>query len=108
MPKRRSDTGKSRKLDVDIIEQIKYLKQEYPRLPATLIYQKLINNGTITKLDVSLSTINRYINQLNLERKYSTNKDMRRYERAHINEVWCGDSSVGAYLKVDGKKKEFI
>ena len=24
---------------------------------------------------------------------------MRRYERAHVNEVWCGDSSVGPYLK---------
>ncbi len=23
----------------------------------------------------------------------------------HINEVWCGDSSVGPYLKVDGKKQ---
>lgn len=30
---------------------------------------------------------------------------MRRYERAHINEVWCGDSSVGPYLKIDDKKK---
>ena len=30
---------------------------------------------------------------------------MRRYERPHINEVWCGDSSVGPYLKTeDGKK----
>ena len=30
---------------------------------------------------------------------------MRRYERAHINEVWCGDTSFGPYLKIDGKKK---
>ncbi|WP_249536725.1 DDE-type integrase/transposase/recombinase [Serpentinicella alkaliphila] len=30
---------------------------------------------------------------------------MRRYERAHINEVWCGDSSVGPYIKIDGTKK---
>lgn len=30
---------------------------------------------------------------------------MRRYERAHINEVWYGDTSFGPYLKVDGKKK---
>ena len=30
---------------------------------------------------------------------------MRRYERAHVNEVWCGDSSVGPYLKTkDGRK----
>ncbi|MDZ5723406.1 DDE-type integrase/transposase/recombinase [Acetobacterium sp. K1/6] len=35
---------------------------------------------------------------------------MRRYERPHINEVWCRDSSVGSYLKTpDGKKhKVFI
>ncbi|MDR3063660.1 MAG: DDE-type integrase/transposase/recombinase [Methanobrevibacter sp.] len=30
---------------------------------------------------------------------------MHRYEREHINEVWCGDSSVGSYLKIDGNKK---
>lgn len=30
---------------------------------------------------------------------------MRRYERPHINEVWCGDSSVGPHLTdADGKK----
>ena len=35
----------------------------------------------------------------------TNNKDMRRYERPHVNEVWCGDSSVGPYLKTqDGKK----
>ena len=29
----------------------------------------------------------------------------KRQERAHVNEVWCGDSSVGPYLKTeDGKK----
>ena len=95
MPVKRCDTGRTRKLDSDITEQIKYLKHEYPRIPATLIYQKLINNGTIVKGDISLSTINRYVNRLKLETKYSNNKDMKRYERAHINEVWCGDSSIG-------------
>ncbi len=29
------------------------------------------------------------------ELRPTPNKDMRRYERPHINEVWCGDSSVG-------------
>lgn len=30
---------------------------------------------------------------------------MRRYERPHINEVWCGDSSVGPkFIDTDGKK----
>lgn len=30
---------------------------------------------------------------------------MKRYEREHINEVWCGDSSVGPYIKVEGNKR---
>ncbi len=106
LPKRRQDTGLSRKLDEDMIEQIQFLKQTYPRLPATLIFQNLIDKGTIRKGDISLSTVNRYINHLNLETGSTTNKDMRRYERAHINEVWYGDSSVGPYLKIDGKKKK--
>lgn len=33
---------------------------------------------------------------------------MRRYERPHINEVWCGDSSVGPSLKTDDGKKHRI
>lgn len=103
-PQRRSDLYQHRKLDEDMKAQIKYLKQEYPRLPATLIHQRLIDNGTIRKEDISLSTINRYVNTLKKGNVQTKNKDMRRYERRHINEVWCGDSSVGPYMKVDGKK----
>lgn len=106
MPVKRWDTGRQRKLDNDIRAQIKYLKQEYPRIPATLIHQKLMDNGTIEKGDVSLSTVTRYVNQLNTEMKYTPNKDMRRYERAHINEVWCGDSCAGPSLFKGGRKKE--
>lgn len=105
LPQRRSDTGRSRKIDDDIESQIRYLKKEYPRIPATLIHQKLVDNGTITKGDISLSTINRFVNQVNIEEKHTNNKEMRRYERAHINEVWYGDTCYGPYLKIDGKKK---
>ena len=105
IPRRRTDTGKPRKIDIDIMEQIKFLKKEYPRIPATLIHQKLIDNGTINKGDISLSTVNRFVNIIKTEEKITHNKDMKRYEREHINEVWCGDSSVGPYLTIDGKKK---
>jgi len=105
IPQRRVDTGMFRKMDSDLAEQITYLKTEYPRLPATLIHQKLIDNGTIIKGEVSLSTVTRFINKLKSEQKLTSNSDMRRYEREHINEVWCGDSSVGPYLTIDGKKK---
>lgn len=105
IPKRRTDTGISRKLDDDIKNQIRFLKEEYPRIPATLIHQKLIDNGTIIKGEISLSTINRYVNRIYEEKKYTNKQDIRRYERAHINEVWCGDTCYGPYLTIEGKKK---
>ena len=105
LPTGRSDAGKPRKLDDDLQEQIRYLKTNYPRMSAAAIYRQLQDNGSIRQGDISESTINRYINQLALELKTTNNQDMRRYERPHINEVWCGDSSVGPYLKTpDGKK----
>lgn len=105
VPSSRADLGKPRKLDDELQEQIKYLKTNYPRMSAAAIYRQLRDNGSIRPDDLSESTVNRYLNSLALEMKTTTNQDMRRYERPHINEVWCGDSSVGPYLKtVDGKK----
>ena len=105
LPTGRSDAGKPRKLDDDLQEQIRYLKVNYPRMSAAAIYRQLQDNGSIRQGEISESTINRYINLLALELKTTNNQDMRRYERPHINEVWCGDSSVGPYLKTpDGKK----
>ena len=110
LPLSRADLGNPRKIDEDIKEQIKYLKTNYPRMSALAIYRQLRDNGSIKAGDVSESTINRYVNLLALRQKTTTNQDMRRYERPHINEVWCGDTSVGPYLKTpDGKKhKVFI
>ena len=104
-PQSRSDKATYRKVDEDIMTQISYLIKEYPRLPATLVYQKLKDNGTIRSKEISLSTVNRVVNRLKKEDTPTRNRDMRRYERKHINEVWCGDSSVGPYLKIDGKKE---
>ena len=104
-PAGRSDEGKPRKLDDALMEQIIYLKEHYPRMSAAAIYRQLQDNGSICRGELSESTVLRFINRLSLEKKLTGSQDMRRYERPHINEVWCGDSSVGPYLKTpDGKK----
>lgn len=108
IPQGRVDEGTSRKLDTDLQEQIKYLKLNYPRMSASAIYRQLRDNGSIAKGEVSESTICRFINQMALELKTTNNPDMRRYERPHINEVWCGDSSVGPYLKTQDDKKHKV
>lgn len=105
LPAGREDQGKPRKLDDGLQEQIRYLKTNYPRMSASAIHRQLRDNGSIKNGEVSESTVNRYINLIAAQMNTTTNRDMRRYERAHINEVWCGDSSVGPYLKTsDGKK----
>lgn len=104
-PSGRSDEGKPRKLDDALQEQILYLKEHYPRMSAAAIYKQLQHNDSIRMGELSESTVLRFINRLAMEKKFTNNQDMRRYERPHINEVWCGDSSVGPYLKTpDGKK----
>ena len=90
IPTSRADLGNPRKLDEDIKEQIKYLKTNYPRMSASAIYRQLHDSGSLKHGDVSESTVNRYINLLAIQLKTTTNQDMRRYERPHINEVWCG------------------
>lgn len=108
VPKGRADLGKPRRLDNELQEQIRHLKSNYPRMTAAAIYRQLKDNGSIKNGDVSESTVNRYINMMDLETKDFNSHDMRRYERPHINEVWCGDSSTGLYLKTDDGRKHRV
>ena len=95
----------SRKLDEELQERIRYFKTNYPRMSAAAIYRQLKSDGSVINGQVSESTVSRFVNRLQLELRQTPNKDMRRYERPHINEVWCGDSSVGPRLTdLDGKK----
>ena len=105
VPKSRADAGMSRKLDDDLQERIRYFKMNYPRMSAAAIYRQLKTDGSIINGQVSESTVCRFVNQLQNELRQTPHRDMRRYERPHINEVWCGDSSVGPRLTdKDGKK----
>ena len=88
-----------------LYSNIRYFKTNYPRMSAAAIYRQLKSDGSVINGQVSESTVSRFVNRLQLELRQTPNKDMRRYERPHINEVWCGDSSVGPRLTdLDGKK----
>ena len=109
MPQSRKDEGISRKLDPDLQAQIRFLKSEHPRIPAAEIHRKLIDNGSIRTGQVSASTIERFIRQIRRQEDSADGKDMRRYERPHINEVWYGDTCYGPYLSAgDGRKRVFF
>ena len=60
MPNERSDKGSTRVLPDTAIEEIYSLKKDYPRLNATQIYDRLIQNGTIPPT-VSVCAVQRFI-----------------------------------------------
>lgn len=57
MPKGRTDSGKGRALDEACQEYIRYMKTQYPRLPAAAIYRQMLSDGLATKHTVSESSL---------------------------------------------------
>lgn len=107
MPEDRSDEGSSRALDDDLQSRIRYFHEHYPRMSAAAIFRQLHSEGSVRKGELSESTVCRFIRQLDAQRHTPAGtQEMRRYERPHVNEVWCGDSSAGPYLKEgEGRKR---
>lgn len=97
-PLDRDDIGKCRKVDDEIVSQIEYFIEEFPKLPGVHIYEKLKDNGLIEGKSPSLSTIQRLVRDI---KKRGGNKNIterRRYEKEHINELWYGDTAYGPYI----------
>lgn len=109
MPQSRRDVGMSRVLDDGMMAQIQFLLAEHPRMTAADIYRTLRRNGAIREGQVSVSTVERFVRACRKEAGEPGGKDMRRYERQHINEVWYGDTCFGPYLRTpEGKKRLYI
>ncbi len=108
-PQSRSDEGVSRKLSPDVQAEIRFLLSEHPRMTAADIHRTLLSNGSICFGEVSVSTVERFVKVVRREEGDVVNKDMRRYEREHINEVWYGDTCYGPYLSTpEGKKRVYF
>ena len=59
--KKRSDKGYSRKLSNEAMDAIFALRMQFPRINATMIFEKLVEDGVIRADEVSLSTVQRFV-----------------------------------------------
>ncbi|MCD7712644.1 MAG: DDE-type integrase/transposase/recombinase [Firmicutes bacterium] len=108
-PQGRSDEGISRKLTPEIQAQIRFLLREHPRITAAEIHRILLSGGSICLGQFSVSTVERFVRHVRKKEGTAPGKDMRRYERPHINEVWYGDTCYGPYLSTpEGKKRVYF
>lgn len=104
LPKTRSDIGKTRKLTDVAIEQIYSLKNAFPKINATLIYHKLIEDGFINEKYVSISTVQRFIKNNDLKSARCINmKDRKAFEEEFAAGMYQGDTCYGPYITEDGK-----
>ncbi len=104
MPRERSDSGQSRVLDETVINEIYRLKEVFPRINATLIYTKLIEDGFINKHQVSLSSIQRFIKHNNLKSALNPNqKDRKAFEEEYPCGMYQADTSYTCYINENGK-----
>lgn len=107
-PKERNDRGRTRKLDDEIMMVIKHYVENHPRMPATLIYDELIQNQYIQVSDVSEATVSRYVSKIKNEKNVINHSEMKRYEASHINDIWCCDTTYSFKLTVGKEKKRLF
>ena len=107
--KTRNDKNTSRKISNEAVKRIVELREQFPRITGTAIYEKLVEEGYIDKVRVSLSTLLRYIKKNNLKAGQVSNVERRMFEMENVNDCWQADSSVGPYIKINNiKYKTYI
>jgi transposase InsO family protein len=102
----RCDKGFVRQLSADCIREIYKLKEKFPRLNATQIYDRLIELGLVST-NVSVRTVQRFIkaNQMKTGVPVAEGKDRKAFEEEYFGDMWMADTCYFPYLR-DPKGKE--
>lgn len=105
MPSGRSDKGVSRVLPDDAIAEIFRLKEAYPRINATQIHQKLVQDGFLLP-GVSVCAVQRFVKRNNLKSARDPNiRDRKAFEEDAFGKMWQADSCHFPYITEGGKSR---
>lgn len=103
MPNARSDKGCSRALSDEAIAEIYRIKQDFPRMNATQIYERLVRDSYINA-SVSVDSVQRFIRHNDLKSARDPNlRDRKAYEEDEFGKIW-----QALVVKVDVSKFEKI
>jgi len=105
MPGTRSDKGSTRTLSDTAIEEIYRLKQKFPRLNATQIHLRLIQDGFLPA-SVSVASVQRFIKRNDLKSARNlTIKDRKAFEEEFFGALWQADTCYLPYICEDGRSR---
>jgi transposase InsO family protein len=104
--KGRSDKGHFRKLSAEARDSIVALRREFPKINATIIYERLIAQGVIDACEASLSTVQRFVRARCTGTLEATDtKDRRAFEAERVCGIWQADTLYGVYVPTDRGKR---
>ena len=102
----RSDKGKSRKITEEIGDSIKEFRRQNPKVPITILYERLVSVKIINPLEISRPTVYRYVADMVLPAGEGDGKEESlRFSYQYLGEMWQGDVLYGPYIQM-GKKKQ--
>ena len=88
MPRTRSDKGNSRALNDEAIAEIYRVKELFPKMNATQIYQHLVRNSFLSA-SVSVDSVQRFIRKNDLKSARNPNlRDRKAFEEDAFGKMW--------------------
>jgi transposase InsO family protein len=100
----RRDKGKTRVLSDECIFEIYRLKEKFPKLNATQIYNSLLREGFILK-NASVRSVQRFVKEWNLKNACTTAKERLAFETEYFGAMWQADSCYFPYIEENGRKR---
>lgn len=105
MPKTRSDKGTTRVLSDTAIEEIFKVKEKFPRLNATQIYNHLVEEGFLSS-KVSVCAVQRFVRRNDLKSARNPNvRDRKQFEEDAFGRMWQADTCYLPHITEDGKTR---
>jgi transposase InsO family protein len=98
----RTDKGAPRVLSGDAIQRIYGILNQFPKLPATQVRSKLLEDGFITA-KVSERCVQRFVKEWRVRSASSmVRKDRKAFEEEYFGGMWQGDSCYFPYISDNG------
>jgi len=108
-PAARSDKGISRVLTPEMSESILKKLKEYPKAPASVIYDMLIEEKAFLRKDASIATVRRFVSEnKNVIDEDNEKTQMLRFSKEQVNQLWQTDLMYGAYVGIKKKQVTYL
>lgn len=105
MPHARSDKGISRALNDEAISEIYRLKKDFPRMNATQIHNRLVEESFIPST-VSVDSVQRFIKNNDLKSARDPNmRDRKAFEEDSFGKIWQADTCYLPHITEDGQTR---